>query len=630
MVEMSLTERIQEPNPQYALTDPIAPDHAMWALERIGAAMVFGRFDRLDIPDPEIVLSSSDPKHHLDQILPDWPPEHRRRLLARAVFDPATFGRVRLHNDNVGDVRALLAAKWLLRRRRENCSVRDLLDLLFADSYGYSLIKPSLRQTGAWLAIWDADVASEVVAREPSLLLTAGDPASLPAPTRAAALARVVEEMSQSGELAGMLKEEAHRRFATADLVPQIRMQWAQNKSVQPVRELLLRMIGLGRLSGCADIAAEAVFGSYTDAHTLIFCGRALVAIADAATIDLYAKKVIADAPQMAGRVRWEALDQLFMRGLSVAEFLAMEAGVRGMRYLHPNLVARVTARDDLERLLAGLMVLVGEPSEDYAAPETALENAYYPSIAATAHALMQIVGPAEAPESVLDAALRLNADSSFRDADEKQREVLRALAQTPQRRRLLFWRAADRFADHKKLQGQALENAWQMQILGWPSNLQADDIAWLLADAPVRPSVPQKRLAINAAMDIWNQNERSNAILDRIRDVTETDLSWPARFKFGSRPAPFRPRLKKTGGAWPRWKLSAPNNKPRDKSLGRNLLIPCGPIRISCDTFHRRRPRTSMAVSSICGSCCAVWMSIIPALPSMTSARSNLFWEQN
>jgi hypothetical protein len=532
MVEMSLTERLQEPNPQYTRTDPIAPDHAMRALERIGAAMVFGRFDKLDIPDPEIVVSSSDPKHQLDQILPDWPPEHRRRLLARAVFDPATFGRVRLHNDNEGDVRAFLATKWLLRRRQENCSVRNLLDLLFADSYSYSLIKPSLRQTAAWLAIWDSDVAREVVQREPVLLLTAGDPASLPADVRAAALTCVVDNMSRSGERAGMLNEEALRRFATTDLIPQARTLWAQHKSVEPVRILLLRMIWLGRLNANADIAAEAVFGSYTDAHTLIFGGRALISTADAATIDRYAKKVVADASRMNGRVLWEALDQLFMRGLSVAEFLAivgaMDASVRdstmGMRYLGPNFVARVTGRDDLEYLLTGLMVLIGEGNDDYVAPETALETAFYPSIAATAHALMQIVRMDEAPESVLDAALRLSASRRFRGVEEEQREVLRDLAQTPQRRRLLFWRAADRFADSKKLRGQPLESDWQLQILGWPSKLQTEDIAWLIADAPLRPSNSQKRLALDAAMVIWHRNGRPDATLGRIRAMAETD----------------------------------------------------------------------------------------------------------
>jgi hypothetical protein len=148
MIETSLAERLREPNSVYARTDPITPEDALRALERIGATMVFGRFDKLDIPDPELVLSSPNPAHPLGRILPDWSTENLRRLLGRAAFDPATFGRVRLHNDNEGNVRAFLTAKWLLHRRQENAALRELLDLLVGDLYGYPLVRPSLRQTG--------------------------------------------------------------------------------------------------------------------------------------------------------------------------------------------------------------------------------------------------------------------------------------------------------------------------------------------------------------------------------------------------------------------------------------------------------------------------------------------------
>ena len=183
MLDHNFHARLRETNPAHAQNDPIDTQRALRALERIGAAFVFGRTDNIAIPDPSIM---GDERSALDlaKILPDWSPEHRRRLLTRPVFDPATFGRVRLHNDNTGSVRAYLAARWLKRRREENCSVGDLRDLLFADSYGHQLIKPSVRQTAAWLSIWDNDVAREVLCREPLLLLASGDAASLPLVTQ--------------------------------------------------------------------------------------------------------------------------------------------------------------------------------------------------------------------------------------------------------------------------------------------------------------------------------------------------------------------------------------------------------------------------------------------------------------
>ncbi len=271
----SLAERLRETNAFHAQSDPIAEDRARLALERIGAAFVFGRREKLAIPDSDLSFASS-PDFDLAHVLPDWSAEHRRRLLTRAVFDPATFGRVRLHNDNVGEVRSYLAARWLKHRREQNAPLGRLLDLLFANSYDVSLIKPSLRQTAAWASIWDTDVAREVLEREPLLLLTEGDPGSLPLAIRIAALNRTAVEMLASGDRLVQFDQDTLRRFSTPDLVPDIRALWTAHKSHQEVRELLLRMIGLGRLTACADIAAEALFGSYADRHTLVFAGRAL------------------------------------------------------------------------------------------------------------------------------------------------------------------------------------------------------------------------------------------------------------------------------------------------------------------------------------------------------------------
>jgi hypothetical protein len=136
-------------------------------------------------------------------------------LLTRPVFDPATFGRVRLHNDNTGEVRSYLAVRWLRRRREENCAVGDLLDLLFAESYGHQLIKPPVRQTAAWLAVWDNDVARQVLAREPLLLLASGDSASLPLATRSEALERVAEVLLTHGGRYVLFDEDALKRFST-------------------------------------------------------------------------------------------------------------------------------------------------------------------------------------------------------------------------------------------------------------------------------------------------------------------------------------------------------------------------------------------------------------------------------
>lgn len=439
----SINERVRETNVFRAQSDPIAEDRALPALERIGAAFVFGRRDKLLIPDSGISLAPSfdfDPAH----VLADWSAEHRSRLLTRPVFDPGTFGRVRLHNDNVGEVRSYLAARWLKRRRAENAPLKELLDMLFADSYGIRLIKPSLRQTAAWLAIWDADVAREVVAREPLLLLTEGDPGSLSLSIRTQALNGAVAEMRKSGDRLVQFEQDTLRRFSTPDLAAEIRRLWTKYKAHTEVRELLLRMIGLGRLKACADIAAEALFGAYTDRHTLVFAGRAVAATADAKTVARYAKRIKTDAATLPARVLWEALDHLFPAVITVNELLAIVGGMSeavrdeslSMQIQGREFAWRLTTRADLETLISGLLAQlgVGDPSP-YSA-ETSTEKAYFPILIETAHALLKLAAENEASLLAIDAALRIGERRRYRSPSADSKEFVKALRASPERRR--------------------------------------------------------------------------------------------------------------------------------------------------------------------------------------------------
>lgn len=59
MLETSVVERLKEPNLHRGRQDEITKTRAMEALERIGAAMDFGRTDKIVIPDSELSFGSS-------------------------------------------------------------------------------------------------------------------------------------------------------------------------------------------------------------------------------------------------------------------------------------------------------------------------------------------------------------------------------------------------------------------------------------------------------------------------------------------------------------------------------------------------------------------------------------------
>ena len=58
-------------------------------------------------------------------------------------------------------------------------STSALFRLLFVEIYGAEVVRPSMRATAAWLALWDDAVRTGLIEREPEALLSFGDPATL-------------------------------------------------------------------------------------------------------------------------------------------------------------------------------------------------------------------------------------------------------------------------------------------------------------------------------------------------------------------------------------------------------------------------------------------------------------------
>ncbi|MCA1708896.1 MAG: hypothetical protein LC808_38730, partial [Actinobacteria bacterium] len=359
MLALSLRKRLLETDPQRARKDPINVERGLEALERIGAALVLQGLSDVAVPDSSLDLTESRRALVLAEILPDWSGVDRTRLIGRAVFDPASAGLARLHNDNQGGVRSYLTARWLKRMIDANRPKSVVRDLLFATTYGVRLVIPSMRQTAAWLSLWSADVAREVIARDPGLLMDAGDPSSLSLAIREQVLKMVVKQVVGDEEF-DIPDRDSLKRFALPDMAPCIRDLWTAHGGSPAVRELLLLMIWLGELASCADLAVAASFGTHTDRHSQVFSGRALTAVASDADKRRYAEYVRNHSGTLRSVVVWDAVEALFPMILSVDEFLLIlksidvidRSGGLGLDYLGPNLVDRLDSVTHVEQLV--------------------------------------------------------------------------------------------------------------------------------------------------------------------------------------------------------------------------------------------------------------------------------------
>jgi hypothetical protein len=548
MLENSLAERLREPNTDRGRRDSLDAERAFQGLERIGAALVFGRTSTIAIPDATLSLPDATAPLDLADVLSDWSAEDQTRLLTRPVFDPATFGRARLHNDNENVVSAFLAGRWLRRLRAANLSQEDLFDLLFAKSYGISLIKPSMQETAAWLALWDPAVARNIVVLNPFLLLTAGDPATLPVDIRRAALTQCLERVVE-GMRSPILDNDSVMRFARPDLVETIRELWIKHGGCVEAKKFLLRLIWRGSLTECADLATEAAFLDRSDDSSFpLFALRALCASADAATKRRYVVHLLSRLSKDRSAAVWFAVEELFPLSLTVDDFHTILASVDvterdglGLDYLGPKITERLTSRNDVERLLTGLLELLGPMPPEIGYQPTNRDEAYFPIISATASRLLALSPASAAPTVAVDAVLRLGEYRHDPHAKKAVIDPKAELDRTPARRRQAFWRAAERLDGHPMLQGRSLEHIWEMGMLGFPTKLTVEDVDWLLEDGPRRLVPHQQRLATHAALEIWRDAGSPPELMQRIEDATRAHdtASAAVRQWLAPRPSP-------------------------------------------------------------------------------------------
>lgn len=238
--------------------DPKRPDRGVLAetkarlgAERLALVLTLTRTRTIRSPDQALDIHRSDGVLDAAEFLADWTDEERLVLLRRALFDPATYGRVRFHHRSVQEY---LAAARLLALRDSGMSTKALLRLLFAERYGVEVVIPSMRPIAAWLAVRVDAVRKELTKREPETLLSFGDPGSLDLAARSDILRAFVAEYDH-GDWRGLHIAIADtRRLAHPDLAPVIRECWGSRPVNGEVLELLVTLIWQGPIEACADL----------------------------------------------------------------------------------------------------------------------------------------------------------------------------------------------------------------------------------------------------------------------------------------------------------------------------------------------------------------------------------------
>lgn len=298
-------------------------------------------------------------------ILSDWTVSERRALLERPLFGFASYGRVRFHHRSVAEY---LAAQRLQTLRERGMPFRALKRLLFAETKGKTIVRPSKRPVAGWLALTCEGIFELLRDNEPAVLLDEGDPESLTQTQRNQSLRAYVERYGQGGWRGLSVPHIQIHRFASPELANEVARLWSGPIENPDVRRTLLYLIETGRISDCADIAHRVACDPKAHGVERLVALDALVALEDARLCDIAHAVAVGD-DLWPDEIARGAILRMFPRDLSVAHLCQalgrLKNGKRSagdMNWQLPRLIENADLETaDLEALRNGLVQLVSD-----------------------------------------------------------------------------------------------------------------------------------------------------------------------------------------------------------------------------------------------------------------------------
>ncbi|WP_367870872.1 NACHT domain-containing NTPase [Luteolibacter sp. Populi] len=310
-IRIKLKPREDRPEPA-----ELSVDKAIEGASRLALAMMVTR--RLTLRhSAEADIGREDVAFDPSVILSNWSPDERKALLERPLFGFASYGRVRFHHRSVAEY---LAATRIQTLRSQGMSASALKRLIFADTRGRTIVRPSKRSIAGWLALEESLIFETLRDCEPAVLLNEGDPASLIPSRRSQALRSYVTCYGHGGWRGLNVPQIQIHRFASPELGAEIYHLWTQGIENPEIRELLLQLIESGRITECLGIAQDTVVNTKLTTSERLAAVEALVAM-DHPDLGTITSKIAEDEALWPYDLAREVALRLFPKHLSIKIF---------------------------------------------------------------------------------------------------------------------------------------------------------------------------------------------------------------------------------------------------------------------------------------------------------------------
>lgn len=255
LIEGNVTNRLTETNQSYVASGAVLSlDQLREGAEELAAAAVF--------TGHVFVTTGATALLRPDEVSPqmaltDWTPTEITRLLASAVFDEATYGRVKFHHRSV---REYLAACWVNRQLATGMPLHRVLPLFAASPFGETVLITARRWTLCWLASINVKAREWVIHHFPEMFFFDGDPEAWDALSADQALLGYVQRLKDGLRTDWYNDVSEFRRIGRRVNSDRLSTLLTDPQLPAHVKTVLFPIVTHAHLIDCAD----AIFCSYT------------------------------------------------------------------------------------------------------------------------------------------------------------------------------------------------------------------------------------------------------------------------------------------------------------------------------------------------------------------------------
>lgn len=537
VMQNSVQRRLEERDQNHREAQPLAATRAREGARLLAAASILGKEPTIQVPDG----SHNNRGIAVQLVLPDWDDRNQQTLLSRPIFDEAIYGTVRFHHRSV---REFLTAEWMARLLERSASRREVEALLFRKQYGVEVIVPTVRPVLPWLAILDERIRERVLGIAPEVLFEGGDPSALPLATRKAILADVCKELASGKSGRSTLDYAAVQRFASPELVEDIRAHFKTYAANAEIVSFLTRMVWLGRLGALKDEAKALAISPSTPQYTRTAAIRAARAVATTQDLDDLRTSFLNEASVLNRDWLSEIVAASDPAPETAAWLLdALSKAASKERFSVDSLTDAVTRFVEtapvelLPSLAEGLNLLLEfPPFIERGFCHVSKKNGWLIKAASAAAERLIRERRAEALEEPTLGIL--HKFRAIKDWDDDLRDVKTEFGKLvpawPEFNRAAFWydvhtlRDSIRYTKHER----RLTYFWQAATLGANWEFGMDDFDYAVGAIRTKADQDDKLVALTLAFDIYGKGSRPPMWLDQLRELVRGNTELEERLK--------------------------------------------------------------------------------------------------